>query len=985
MENKSTVDEQKLEAKIQLFGEKIFSTVKNKQTSLLSASFYSDKLVSWAMQREEFKVALLRFVDVLPALSSNRTMLKIAKEYFEPLSEDLPPVLKRAIEASTNPLTANIIGPLLRSQVKNVAKRFIAGENPEKALSQIKKINKSGLLYVASLLGEATLSETEAGEYSEKYMSLLQALSTIQGSQEDICISIKPSALYSQIKPEAEDCSVKILEERIREICKEAKLLNAIVYLDMEEAELVPIILRVFKNIAESNDFSTYPKLGIVLQSYLRRTENDLEDLLLWAQQNRNAPFYIRLVKGAYWDTECIHAAKNHWPYPVWRKKSSSDSCYERLSRTLLENTSLLFPAFGSHNIRSLAHAICYAEQVGVKRNSFELQTLYGMAEPIKATFSSLGYTVRDYTPVGDMIPGMGYLVRRILENTSNESFLRQGFLEGESPESLLKKPLYHPEERSAKVPTVDYRKEFQNCPLIDFSIKEERENFHIALSGFKSKITKKQEIIFPIIGKKDKRTKNILNSYSCEDKSLQISETYLADKELSLEAIQKLEGFSKEWQETPVYVRSEVLFKTAKLFENRRLELAAIMVLEAGKQWREADADVAEAIDFLRFYALEARKIFTEKKLGKLPGENNSVHYEPRGITAVISPWNFPLAIPCGMLSAALVTGNCALLKPSEQTPLIAKHLVETLFEAGLPKNALAFLPGIGEEIGASLIEHPSVATIVFTGSKEVGLHIIKQAAACAPNSTEIKRVICEMGGKNAIIVDESADLDQAVAGVIKSAFNFQGQKCSACSRVYVQENSYKRFCKRLNEAANSLLVGPASEPQNSLGPLIDKEAYENLLKKTQHVNLSQATDCENCILPSVFFDINDNNQLMQDELFAPVLAVSSYKSLDEALARANKSEYALSGAFYSRSPKNIELAFRNFRVGNLYINRPSTGAMVMRQPFGGFKMSGIGSKAGGKQYLYQFVVPRTVTENTMRRGFAPSSSEKNLTKESL
>ncbi len=362
------------------------------------------------------------------------------------------------------------------------------------------------------------------------------------------------------------------------------------------------------------------------------------------------------------------------------------------------------------------------------------------------------------------------------------------------------------------------------------------------------------------------------------------------------------------------------------------------------------------------------------------LAGETNRYHYQPRGITLVISPWNFPLAIPCGMTVASLVAGNCTLLKPAEVSSVIAAKLAEILIEAGIPKGVFQYLPCKGSTVGAYMVKHKDVSAIAFTGSQEVGCRIYADAAILQPGQKHLKRVIAEMGGKNAIIVDESADLDQAVAGVVYSAFGYSGQKCSACSRAIVLEPVYEAFVNRLVEATRSLNVGAAELPSTQVGPVIDANAFnrikEYIEKGKQESQLALETpvsDTGYFISPTIFTEVPPNGIIAQEEIFGPVLAVIRVQNFDEALAVANGTNFALTGGLYSRTPSHIEKAQAEFEVGNLYINRGITGAIVSRQPFGGFKLSGVGSKAGGPDYLLQFLEPRVITENIQRQGFAP------------
>jgi len=433
-----------------------------------------------------------------------------------------------------------------------------------------------------------------------------------------------------------------------------------------------------------------------------------------------------------------------------------------------------------------------------------------------------------------------------------------------------------------------------------------------------------------------------------------------------------------------PVDERAAILERAAGLFAARRNELAAWVCLEAGKPWRDADADIAEAIDFCRYYAAAMRELSVPERLG-VPGEDNVTFHAPRGPTAVISPWNFPVAILTGMVAAALVSGNTVIMKPAEQTPACGYHVHRIFREAGVPAGVLHYLPGVGEVVGARLVEHPDIATIVFTGSRAVGHFIARRAAETSTGRAGIKRVIAEMGGKNAIVVDDDADLDEAVPGVLASAFGYAGQKCSACSRAIVVGRVHDAFVERLAKAASALVVGRAEDPATSVGPLIDVDSvnrlrkYERLAESEGRVvfrgELGKGTEQGHFVPPIVVAGVRPDSALAQDEIFGPLLVVLRADDFDHALAIANDTAYALTGGIYSRSPAHIARASVEFDVGNLYVNRKITGAFVARQPFGGHRHSGTGGKAGGRDYLLSFLVARTVTENTLRRGFAPDS----------
>jgi len=440
-------------------------------------------------------------------------------------------------------------------------------------------------------------------------------------------------------------------------------------------------------------------------------------------------------------------------------------------------------------------------------------------------------------------------------------------------------------------------------------------------------------------------------------------------------------------WAQVSADERAGIIEKAAGLMEVRRCDLNALIVLEAGKPWIEADADVSEAIDFCRFYASEIRKLDRGTVTQAVAGERCVQRFMPRGVGVVIAPWNFPIAILCGMTVAAVVGGNAVVMKPAEQTTVIAAALMGVLLDAGLPAGVVNFLPGYGEEIGEVLVSHPKVDFIAFTGSRAVGLRIWAAAGQTRPGQANLKKVVCEMGGKNALIVDTDADFDEAIPAALYSAFGFSGQKCSALSRLIVVAQAYEPFVDRFVAACGSLKVGDPSLPGTVVGPVIDPPARAKILdlidRGKHEAKLAFQARLSPDILasggyfvpPTVFVDVPPDAVIAREEIFGPVVAVLQARDLDEAFAMANASDYALTGGLFSRSPVALARAERELVVGNLYLNRGITGAIVERHPFGGLKLSGSGTKAGGKGYLENFLFPRVIVENVMRRGFAPDA----------
>jgi len=513
----------------------------------------------------------------------------------------------------------------------------------------------------------------------------------------------------------------------------------------------------------------------------------------------------------------------------------------------------------------------------------------------------------------------------------------------------------------------------FKNQPLADFSIPEVRRSLADALVSLDQQIRSQPFSAMPIIAGVSEPGKELNSRYDPSDRRATIGTTSFASIEQASRAVAVCSKGFLAWRARPFEDRAAIIERLGLLIKERASFFTSLIIREAGKPWRDSDADVGEAIDFCLYYAAEMRRLGPPLLTEQVLGEENHYLYQPRGVVAVISPWNFPLAIACGMVAAALVTGNAVVFKPAEQTSIIGHELAQLVLQAGVPADCFAFLPGRGEEVGKALVENPAVSMIVFTGSREVGLDIIASTATVKPGQQGIKRVVAELGGKNAIIIDEDADFDDAIRGVLTSAFGYAGQKCSACSRVIVVGTAYEPFLARLAAATADIAVGPSADPANFFGPVIDEESCKRISSSVERFSdlpllvrgtIADATSNSGWYIPpTVYRDVPTNHPLWRDELFAPVLACTPAKTFEEALEIAVESDYALTGGVFSRNPEHIELARAEFRVGNLYINRGITGALVCRQPFGGFKFSGVGSKAGGRDYLLQFMEPRAVT----------------------
>jgi RHH-type proline utilization regulon transcriptional repressor/proline dehydrogenase/delta 1-pyrroline-5-carboxylate dehydrogenase len=1005
-QSKTETASQREESRAAQVGREIFSRVGH-SSNHADGSRWEQWLMDLGMRDEHVKAQLFRFIDVLPTLSTPLQINEHLRGYLAGVDDRLPGPLGRAVQLiPQDGWFGDRFAGVTRFGATHMARRFIAATNLSQATKSIQRLRARKLAFTVDLLGEAVLSESEAMDYQGRYLELIDGLSVnakkwrpedlidcdAYGPIPRVNISVKLSSLFSQFDPIDPAGTDRAVLDRLRPILRLARIRDVFVNIDMEQYAYKDATLRMFRTVFAEEEFRDWQNVGIAIQAYLRDTGDDLRSLAVWARE-RGTPVWVRLVKGAYWDFESIISAQNDWPLPVWAEKPQTDANFEAQAEFLMENHTLLRPALATHNIRSIAKSIALAEKHRVPLHALEFQMLYGMAERVKAALVALKWRVRVYTPFGELLPGMAYLVRRLLENTSNESFLRAGFHDHIPEEQLLMNPMEILRRRHASGNSLPrgnhddgaapYITPFKNEPLTDFSRDLSRRAMEDAIKWVAARIGGTYPLV---IGGQRIESGNWIVSINPSHRTQIIGRCAAATIDQAKAAVDAARKAFPAWRDTPAGDRAGMLFRCAEILRRRRYELSAWEVHETAKPWREADADVAEAIDYCEYYAREIIRLSTPRH-NDLPGEENAFAYDPRGVVVTIAPWNFPLAILCGMTTAALVTGNAVVMKPAEQSPIIAAKLMEVFYEAGIPDGVVNYLPGFGEIVGPVLVQHPDVAMIAFTGSRAVGLAIQQQAAQTPPGQEQVKRVITEMGGKNAIIIDDDADLDDAIHGVVASAFGYSGQKCSACSRVIVLDSIRDAFLARLIEAVRSLKIGPAEEPGTFVGPVIDEEAQLrilNLLAKTKgEMTLAYAAEFESLpaegyyVPPTIFAGVPSTASIAQDEIFGPVLVIIKANDLDEALRIANGTPYALTGGLYSRNPAHIERVRHEFRVGNLYINRKITGALVSRQPFGGMKLSGVGSISGGPDYLQQFLIPRTITENTMRHGFAPQAAE--------
>ena len=985
---KSGSDADRHESAVQRLGSALREQMGSERPGVFDKDYWVGHLLDWAMRDPGFKVDLFRLIDVLPALRTNEQVSSHIREYLMQDGRELPRIMKAAIKAAAGGIGSGLAVRAFKRNVADMAGQFIAGHDASSATPALTRLRDDGFAFTVDLLGEATVSDAEADAYLRRYLELIRGLAasaegwepssttTIDEHGPLANVSVKVSALCPHLDPADPEGSVERLKYRVWPIMRAARDAGVFINFDLEQWSLHETTFSLFEDLACAPELADWPHLGIVVQAYHRSAEADLRRLVDLAGR-RGAPITVRLVKGAYWDYEIVRAAQHGYPVPVLTEKAATDEQYEALSGVLLARRDRLRPAFGTHNLRSMANVLARAEESRIPSSAYEFQSLYGMAEPERRALRERGHLVRVYVPLGELLPGMAYLVRRLLENTANSGFLRLTHHDGADTEALLAPPTTPAPTREPATAAVSAVSGpvFRNASLSDFTDPTVRASFHAAIRSADACLP----VDVPVSVAGESRMSEEVIEHVCPSDATRIVTRVSRGTSDDVErAVAHARDAFPAWRDRSVAERAAALERLADVLARDRVSLAALQCFEEAKPWPEADADVAEAIDFCRYYARQARTELAPRTQGDAPGEENRLVYDGLGPTVVIAPWNFPLAILCGMTTAALVAGNTVIMKPAEQSSAVAYRLHGCMDEAGLPDGVVQLLPGVGEDVGRLLVEHPDVVQIAFTGSRPVGLEILRSAAEVRPGQVEVKRVVCEMGGKNAIIVDADADLDEAVKGVAQSAFGYAGQKCSACSRVVVVGDVFDSFSRRLVEAARSMETGPAHAPSCQLPAVIDGDSHARLRGRIEapdaRVVFVGEAPASGFYVPPAIFEVDDaGHPLMQEELFGPIVALHRVADFEAALGVANGTAFALTGGVFSRTPSHIERARAMFRVGNLYVNRAITGALVQRQPFGGFRMSGAGTKAGGPGYLSRFAQPRVVTESTMRSGFTP------------
>ncbi len=879
--------------------------------------------------------------------------------------------------------------PLIRKGVdlamRMLGNQFVTGQTIDEALDNSRANEARGYRYSYDMLGEAALTEEDAQKYYVAYENAVHAIgraSNGRGIKDGPGISVKLSALHPRYSRAQHDRVMNELLPRMKQLLLLAKQYNIGLNIDAEEADRLELSLDLTEALAFDKDLAGFEGIGFVVQGYQKRCPFVIDFLADLARRS-GRKFMVRLVKGAYWDAEVKRAQVDGMPgYPVYTRKVYTDVSYLTCAQKLLAATDVIYPQFATHNAHTLASIYTWAQERGIA--DYEFQCLHGMGETLYDQVvgaENLGKPCRIYAPVGSHETLLAYLVRRLLENGANSSFVNQIVDENVPIESLIADPFKTAKQLGGEphpnipLPVNLYGSERPNSAGVDIANENVLREIDLAFQSFASK----QWQASPLLageGSNGCQPLDIRNPADHRDIVGRVVEAGAQEVESALAAA---EAYSTDWQTTPPAQRAAALMRAADLLEQNTAELMALAIREAGKTLPNAIAEVREAVDFLRYYAAQIEAGPNAQALGPV---------------VCISPWNFPLAIFIGEVSAALAAGNVVLAKPAEQTPLIAFRAVQLLHDAGIPRGALQFLPGTGETVGATLTADARVRGVIFTGSTEVAQLINHTLAKRAAAEKREIPLIAETGGQNAMIVDSSALPEQVVQDVLTSAFDSAGQRCSALRVLCLQEDIADKTVKMLKGAMQELRIGNPDRLSTDVGPVIDAEAQQNLLRhidrmKAQSPNVYQLPLPEVCeqgtFVPPTVIELESLSQL-QREVFGPVLHVIRYRrdDLPKLIDAINATGYGLTLGIHSRIDETIDFITARAHVGNIYVNRNIVGAVVGVQPFGGEGKSGTGPKAGGPLYLKRLQRNAVVTRaaHTIHQQHAASPAFDSLMK---
>ena len=891
-------------------------------------------------------------------------------------------MLSKALMKVVNRTSEGVVRTAVDKAMRIMSKQFVMGRTIHEAIKRALVKEAEGYRYSYDMLGEAALTSIDAERYFNAYHKAIEAIGTSSVTGDVYHkpgISIKLSALHPRYQEAQHERVLNELVPKLLSLAQLAKHHDIGLTIDAEESERLDLSLDVIECVFNDDSLNGWNGFGMAIQSYQKRAFY-LLDWVAALARGKNRRMMVRLIKGAYWDSEIKKTQMQGFTdYPVFTRKVFTDVSFQACAKKILTMTDAIYPQFATHNAYSVALIL---KLVGDYRD-FEFQCLHGMGNELYAQIvptDQCGIPCRIYAPVGSHEDLLPYLVRRLLENGANSSFVNRIVDESAPIAELVEDPVSKAFDLLTKInqniplPMDIFLPERNNSPGIDFSDRKVMADLQKKLSKFEHHQWKASPIL---AGRKatSPLLEAVISPQHAERTVGQVKQSTLEDVNW---ALTKAVEIFPEWSKTSVTKRADCILAFATLLEENMAELLAMACLEAGKTWSDALAEIREAIDFCRYYADMAQKMMLQPcQLNGYTGELNELSLHPRGVVLCISPWNFPLAIFTGQVVAALVTGNCVVAKPAEQTPLMAHFAVKLLLKAGIPAGVVQLLPGPGETVGAALVADKRVKAVIFTGSTQTASLINKTLAT---RGGEIIPLIAETGGQNTMIVDSSALLEQVVVDVVTSAFGSAGQRCSALRVLYVQEEIYPRVIDLLKGAMSELKIGDPCWLNTDIGPVIDpaalsviKDHVTSCQSKFELIYQCQLTsECDKgFFMPPTAIAI-EHIKVLDKEIFGPVLHVIKYKrkALDEVINQINETGYGLTLGIHSRINETVEYIRQRTHVGNCYVNRNMIGAVVGLQPFGGEGLSGTGPKAGGPNYLNRLCHERTYTVDTTAAG---------------
>ena len=857
----------------------------------------------------------------------------------------------------------NLSGPLLRNAIKKainiLAKQFVFEKDINSAIKYSDESKHSKYTFSFDMLGESAVTYEDSERYYKQYEDAIIATGKSKHPEKK-SISIKLSSLHPRYERNKIELLKKELFPKVRKLTELGRGNKVDICFDAEEADRLNLSLFIFKDIIESNLIDEkYHGFGFAVQAYQKRAFFVLDWLNDYLNKV-NKKINIRLVKGAYWDTEIKIAQEQGFiDYPVFTKKFATDISYLACAHKLLENDNI-FSQFATHN----AYSIAYIKTL-FENKEFEFQKLHGMGDEIYSYLEQdEKFRCRVYAPVGGYKDLLPYLVRRLLENGANTSFIHQLKSKNLDIDKLIQSPL-------DKIEKLDYDKIPKPLQIYPDRINSKgldlsEENI---IEKLNSVILKKEIFAFSIVDGKDLKSKDINDIISPQNGKI-IGQKFFADNQIVENAINALKNYSSEWKKFPIEKKSEIFLNFANLIEENINEIIEIGAKESGKSIKNSIAEIREAVDFCRYYSKEAINIFKEQVLHGPTGELNKYKLIGKGLSLVISPWNFPVAIFIGQTVAALITGNVVLTKPAEQSSYAAYYIIKLLLKAGLPKEAIALVLGDGALIANKVLADPKLKNVIFTGS----LVTAKIIQSNLQKKESISTFIAETGGLNCMIVDSSALPEHVVKDVVLSGFDSAGQRCSACRILCVEENIYEKIKEILIGAMTTQSIGDPSVLATDIGPVIDKEALTNIkthISKFDKVYQSKYIEKEGTFIPPTLIELDKITDL-KNEIFGPVVHMIKYKAneIDKLVDDINELGFGLTLGIHSRIDKTINRIVARAEIGNIYINRNMIGAVVGVQPFGGYEKSGTGPKAGGPEYLKRLCHEQSISNNTASMG---------------